>query len=355
VDTEEIDLLTGSLRELFGASAASGADAASADTASGADAGVSARLAELGWDDVAAGHPAVATTLLFGEKGRALSSAALLDDAVLAVLRTGLPGGPGAGGAGGADIVCYPFPGAGSRPSSTGGPAGGTVTGVLLRRPRPDERLVIPVADDDGTVTLAVAPASEFTVTPLPSLDHELGWYSVTGPVPADRHDGHAWGAAVAAAHRSLAAELIGVSERAVELAIEHTSSRRQFNAPIAAFQAVRHRLADAYVAIAAARALLDAAFAASRDAAADPEAAAIAATAAKARAGRAHQTVSANAVQVCGAMGSTLEHPLHRYVNRGAVLDGLLGSSAELTGELGSMIRAAVAAGGEIPLLVGV
>jgi alkylation response protein AidB-like acyl-CoA dehydrogenase len=64
---------------------------------------------------------------------------------------------------------------------------------------------------------------------------------------------------------------------------------------------------------------------------------------------------VSASAVQVCGAMGATLEHPLHRYVNRGAVLDGLLGSSAELTVELGAMIRASVASGGEIPLLVEV
>jgi alkylation response protein AidB-like acyl-CoA dehydrogenase len=64
---------------------------------------------------------------------------------------------------------------------------------------------------------------------------------------------------------------------------------------------------------------------------------------------------VSARAVQVCGAMGATLEHPLHRYVNAGAVLDGLLGSSAELTAELGAMIRATVASGGEIPLLVEV
>ena len=82
---------------------------------------------------------------------------------------------------------------------------------------------------------------------------------------------------------------------------------------------------------------------------------AAVAAAAAKARAGRAHQTVSASAVQVCGAMGATLEHPLHRYVNAGAVLDGLLGSSAELTAELGAMIRATVTSGGEIPLLVEV
>ena len=130
------------------------------------------------------------------------------------------------------------------------------MTGILLRRPGPDERLVIPVAEADG-VSLAVAPASAFTVTPLPSLDPAAGWYAVAGPAPAARYDGAAWAAAVAAAHRALAAEIIGTAERALELAVEHTSSRRQFNAPIAAFQAVRHRLADGYVAIAAARALL--------------------------------------------------------------------------------------------------
>jgi hypothetical protein len=53
--------------------------------------------------------------------------------------------------------------------------------------------------------------------------------------------------------------------------------------------------------------------------------------------------------------MGATLEHPLHRYVNRGAVLDGLLGSSDELTAELGAVLRAAVATDGELPLLVKV
>ncbi|HEX3714796.1 MAG TPA: acyl-CoA dehydrogenase family protein, partial [Trebonia sp.] len=245
---------------------------------------------------------------------------------------------------------CYPYPGSGAGsgsaavPSST--PLG--VTGMLLRRPGPDERLVIPVAEPGG-VSLAVASASAFTVTPLPSLDPEAGWYAVAGPAPAARYDGAAWAAAVAAAHRALAAEITGTAERALELAVDHTSSRRQFNTPIAAFQAVRHRLADGYVAIAAARALLAASFG---DVAGPP---AVAAAAAKARAGRAHQTVSTAAVQVCGAMGATLEHPLHQYVNRGAVLDGLLGSSGELTAELGSVLRATVAAGGELPLLVKV
>jgi hypothetical protein len=321
VDAEEAHLFTGSLRELFAAAGAG--DGASAD--------LSQQLRELGWAEAAAEFPAEATTLLFREKGRALSNAALLDDAVLPVLTPEVPGG--------ADLVCYPYPGSGSRPSSTTA----TTTGLLLRRPGPDERIVIPVTDG-ADVALAIGAVSEFTVAPLASLDRETGWHAVAGATPTRRYHGRAWAAGVAAAHRALAAEIIGVAERALELAVEHTSSRRQFNAPIASFQAVRHRLADAYVAIAAARALLDASFG---------DSSGVAAIAAKARAGRAHELVSAAAVQVCGAMGATQEHPLHRYVNRGAVLDGLLGSSSELTEELGSLIRATVTSGGEIPLLV--
>ena len=117
MDTEEIELLTGSLREVL----------------AGAAADVPRRLRELGWDDVAAADPAAATTLLFTEKGRALSAAALLDDAVLPLLGAELP----ASLAGGAGLLCYPYPGSGTRPSST--PLG--TTGILLRRPEPDERL----------------------------------------------------------------------------------------------------------------------------------------------------------------------------------------------------------------------
>jgi hypothetical protein len=51
VDTEETVMLTASLQEVFG------------EADDGAD--VSRLLAELGWDDVVAGHPAEAATLLF--------------------------------------------------------------------------------------------------------------------------------------------------------------------------------------------------------------------------------------------------------------------------------------------------
>jgi alkylation response protein AidB-like acyl-CoA dehydrogenase len=143
-------------------------------------------------------------------------------------------------------------------------------------------------------------------------------------------------------AHRALAAELIGTAGEVLRLAVEHTSTRSQFGAPIAAFQAVRHRLADAHVAIAAAQALLDAAFVAGDDATA---------RAAKAQAGRAHEQASAHALQVCGAIGSSLEHPLHTFVSRGVVLDALLGGWAQQVDALGHGVLTT----GTTPLLIDV
>ena len=95
MDTEEIDLLTGSLREVL----------------AGAAADVPGRLRELGWDDVAAADPAAATTLLFTEKGRALSAAALLDDALLPLLSAELPASLGGGAASSATPIPAQAPG----------------------------------------------------------------------------------------------------------------------------------------------------------------------------------------------------------------------------------------------------
>jgi alkylation response protein AidB-like acyl-CoA dehydrogenase len=168
-----------------------------------------------------------------------------------------------------------------------------------------------------------------------------LTWSAVTGP-GASSPAAASWDDGLAAAHRALAAELIGTAGEVLRLAVEHTSSRTQFGAPIAAFQAVRHRLADAHVAITAARSLLEAAFAAGS---------APLARAAKAQAGRAHELASGHALQVCGAMGSSLEHPLHRFVSRGVVLDALLGGWAEQVTSLGREVLAT----GTTPLLIDV
>ncbi|WP_057139539.1 acyl-CoA dehydrogenase IpdE2, partial [Mycobacterium tuberculosis] len=54
-----------------------------------------------------------------------------------------------------------------------------------------------------------------------------------------------------------LAAEQIGAAERCLQLTVEYAKSRVQFGRPIGSFQALKHRMADLYVTIAAARAVV--------------------------------------------------------------------------------------------------
>jgi len=61
----------------------------------------------------------------------------------------------------------------------------------------------------------------------------------------------------------------------------------------------------------------------------------------AKAAAGLAALTAARHCQQVLGGIGFTAEHELHRHIKRALVLDGLLGSSRELTREAGATLRA--------------
>lgn len=299
MDSAEITLLTHSLRGLL-ASAPDDLDHA---------------LAELGWAEVVAADPDAAAMLLLTEHGRALAATPVLDSIVLPVLGVGR-------------AVCYPLPDHGSTPSSTPD----DIHGIVLRRPAVGTDIVVAVAGSGG-VGLTVVAAGDLHFVPIDGIDPSLGWFIARGtPAAADVRSGERWADAVVAAHRALAAEIIGVAEQALQLAIEHTSSRRQFGAPIAAFQAVRHRLADGEVALSGARALLVAAFDDGPDHA-------LAARAAKAQAARAHDLISASALQVCGAIGATMEHPLHRYVARGFALDALLDSGPRLVREIGAQV----------------
>ena len=115
----------------------------------------------------------------------------------------------------------------------------------------------------------------------------------------------------------ALAAEAAGLLAAALDSVVSHTSERQQFGRPLATFQALRHRLAEAQVrangvhwlALRAAATL-------------DPGDAALAAF---------HAQESARVVvydfhQFLGAMGITLEHPLHLFTYRLKWLIGELG-----------------------------
>jgi Acyl-CoA dehydrogenase, C-terminal domain len=291
-------------------------------------------LSELGWQDVMATDPAAATSLLFAEHGRALASSRALDDVILAELAGLLPAptGPRA--------VLYPVA-SHSQPSS----------GLLLGSLDGISEVVAPDGQP-GTARLLVLPAATLAgvTAPAASFDAASGWLmlvadlplatpkAAAGTVVSPAND--AWDRAEAAGRRALAAEIAGVCEAALALATAHTTARVQYGRSIASFQAVRHRLAEAHVAVAAIWATLDAAWVAAEDQAATNRAA-WAARIAKMQAGRAQAAVLRHTVQVLGAMGLTRESAMHRYVTRAAALDWLLGDHLALAQATGADLLA--------------
>jgi hypothetical protein len=133
----------------------------------------------------------------------------------------------------------------------------------------------------------------------------------------------------LAAGRRALGWWLAGSSRTMLALAREHALGRTQFGKPVASFQAIRHKLAETLVAIEGAEATL---------AAATDD---FTSLLAKAAAGHAALTAAKHCQQVLGGIGFTNEHELHRHVKRALVLDGLFGSTRELTREAGAVLRA--------------
>ena len=178
---------------------------------------------------------------------------------------------------------------------------------------------------------VAVVKTAELTCRPVRGMDPGFALVEVTGsatavvPLSPIRPDG--WSRAVTGAHLAVGHELVGASAAMLELARLHALDRVQFGRPISAFQAVRHRLANALVAVESARALLDAAW---------QDGSGQTAAMAKALSGRSARTVARHCQQVLAGMGFTTEHPLHRYVRRVLVLDELFGSARSLTVALG-------------------
>ncbi|MFD3533851.1 acyl-CoA dehydrogenase family protein [Streptomyces sp. NPDC058664] len=112
----------------------------------------------------------------------------------------------------------------------------------------------------------------------------------------------------------ALAAEQVGAASRCLERTVAYVGERVQFGRPIGSFQAVKHRLADAYVLVEAARsAALGASFAAAAD---SPELPRLAA-AAKSACSEAFSTVAGEMIQLHGGIGITWEHDAHRYFKR--------------------------------------
>ena len=123
-----------------------------------------------------------------------------------------------------------------------------------------------------------------------------------------------------------VAFEQIGGSDRALEMARDYALDRMAFGRPIGSFQAIKHMLADMYVAATLARSnAYYGAWALSTDA---PELAEAAANA-RVSATQAFQLCAKNNTQTHGGMGFTWEFDCHLYYRRSNLYAVMLGSQS--------------------------
>lgn len=128
--------------------------------------------------------------------------------------------------------------------------------------------------------------------------------------------------------------EILGAAERVLEIGTEYASDRDQFGQPIGSFQAVRHMLAWGRTDCIAVEAV------AYRAIRLDTSAPQQFGQVLKALAGRNGRRACERALQVLGGIGFTAEHDHHHFHSRILALDALLGTSADLTHQLGTDLR---------------
>jgi alkylation response protein AidB-like acyl-CoA dehydrogenase len=173
----------------------------------------------------------------------------------------------------------------------------------------------------DGTEATLVERA-DAQVEPIDAIDTTRRYASVTA------HGGDSLGDVSRGRDLialAVAAELVGLSQRVMEMAVAYAKDRKQFDRPIGAYQAVSHKCADMLKQVEGARSL---AYYAGWAADAAPDELSLAASMAKAYASDAGWDVTANALQVHGGIGFTWEHDLHWFLKR-AKTDGVLYGSA--------------------------
>lgn len=166
----------------------------------------------------------------------------------------------------------------------------------------------------------AVTLARVESVDPFRRL-FEVGW----SPSPATQI-ATGWGQTADRGALFAAAQMIGLGQRCIDMAVTYAKERQQFGKPIGTNQAVKHLLATAQVKIEFARPVVHAAAA---ELPLDTPASRARVAHAKIAAGAAADLAARTAVQVHGAMGMTWEVDLHLFLKRVLALNGAWGTPA--------------------------
>jgi alkylation response protein AidB-like acyl-CoA dehydrogenase len=237
------------------------------------------------------------------------------------------------------------------RPLTTATPDGDgfRLNGLKTAAPMPPDtrRILVPASDPDGRVVIVlIEPSAQgLTVRPQtathgqPQAELELADVVASaadvlaGP---DRGD-EVLGWILDRTLTGLAATALGVSGRALSMSAQYTTGREQFGRPVATFQAVGHRLADAYIDVEAMRlTTLQAVWRLDSGLPGRDEA-----TIAKWWACEGGHRVAHAAQHVHGGVGVDVEYPLSRYFRWSKQLELTLGGATAQLLRLGAALAA--------------
>jgi alkylation response protein AidB-like acyl-CoA dehydrogenase len=328
--TEDQQEIKKTARELLGARS-SLAKVREAAEAKAYDDTLWSELVALGWPGIAIaeehggqGLGAVELAILSEELGYAVAASPFLSTVMAAEAL-------GAGGSAAQQAAWLP------------GLASGEITGALGHASGlvgdADAAAVIVLVGDDGVARLL--PRADADVTVVDSVDPTRRAARVSG-------DGEALGgdseAAVDRATVVVAAELVGVAQRALEMTLAYVKDRKQFDTPVGAYQAVSHKCAQMLKDTEGAR---SATYFAAWAADAEPERLPEAASLAKAAASDGGRDVTANAIQAHGGIGFTWEADVHWLYKRAQVDAALLGTSGKHRQRLAKLLAARLVGAG--------
>jgi alkylation response protein AidB-like acyl-CoA dehydrogenase len=205
-------------------------------------------------------------------------------------------------------------------PGLASGECAGAFGGPALAVGAPGADVIV-LAGGDGTARLLAA--EDARVDRVAAIDPTRRYGRVDGegePLP---------GAVAGALDRgaaAIAAELVGVCQRALDMTVAYVSERRQFGVPVGAFQAVSHRCAQMLLHTEGAR---SAAYFAAWAADAAPERLAEAAGLARVAGAEAAKEVTGSAIQAHGGIGFTWEADVHWLYKRAQLGAALLGGGS--------------------------
>ncbi|MFL5843510.1 MAG: acyl-CoA dehydrogenase family protein [Solirubrobacteraceae bacterium] len=204
------------------------------------------------------------------------------------------------------------------------------VSGFVCDLPVADA-VVVAAAEEGGGIGLFLVPAGTPGVTVEPLRVHDrtrsLGRLVLGGVAVAREQRVGSRAVAELLVDRgalAVAAESVGGADRVLEITLEHLRAREQFGRPLGSFQALKHRCADMFLALTAARSAVEHAASVLHQ----PVGRAAAVSIAKSCAAEAYAHIASEGVQMHGGIGFTWEHDMHLHLKRAKLGEALFGDA---------------------------